>query len=262
MIVSIKSLFKILAFSAFFVCLKQNHFSISIKNESVASTAKSLNNTKAHTKASSSNSKPILYYFSSPGCPACYAMDPVVRKAEQYYQEKLNTRKIVNNSKERLILLKRYTKNVDVRFVPFTILADADGRLLSYSKGYIPLEMLFKQIDEGLEKRRRLPELKISKLMFVCHYDYSICPKLEKELNSWIANKDKSKITLENVDIRNIQKPEDIKKFNSDLEKMKYLYGLDHIPAVIGLTENSEVLGILQTVFSQNSLEEEFKGLY
>ena len=43
---------------------------------------------------------------------------------------------------------------------------------------------------------------------------------------------------------------------------MKYLYGLDHIPAVIGLTDNSEVLGILQTVFSEKSLEDEFKGLY
>ena len=118
-----------------------------------------MNNTKAHTR----HLHLILSLFYTTFLP------PAVRLATQWTHCKRNnttkekhTIKIVNNSKERLILLKRYTKNVDVRFVPFTILADADGRLLSYSKGYIPLEMLFKQIDEGLEKRRRLPELKIS----------------------------------------------------------------------------------------------------
>jgi len=189
-------------------------------------------------------------------------MDPVIQKVQQHYREKLNTKKFLSNSTERLVLLKRYTRNVDIRYVPFTILADVDGRLLSYSKGYVPSEILFKQIDEGLEKRQKLPKLKISKLMFVCHYDYAICPKLENEIQSWIEDKKISKVTLQNVDIRNIQKPEDIKKFNSELEKMKYLYGLDHIPAVIGLTDNREVLGILQTVFSQKSLEDEFSGLY
>ena len=48
--------------------------------------------------------------------------------------------------------------------------------------------------------------------MFVCHYDYAICPKLEKEIQSWIQDKKMSQVTLQNIDIRNIQKPEDIKK--------------------------------------------------
>ena len=259
MIVSINKVIKLIAFFGLFVCILKNSY---CKNAQLKSIPKSVLKTQPNKVLIPPHSKPSLYYFSSPACPACFAMDPVIQKAQQHYQEKLDVKKFLKNSKERLILLKRYTKNVDIRYVPFTILADVDGRLLSYSKGYVPSEILFRQIDEGLEKRQKLPNLKISKLMFVCHYDYAICPKLENELQLWIADKKTSKITLQNVDIRNIQKPEDMQKFNSDLEKMKYLYGLDHIPAVIGLTENSEVLGILQTVFSQDSLEEEFKGLY
>ena len=259
MISSVSKIIKLLLFCALFVCILENNYGKDLKVKSIQ---KSTSQTKPPQTLNPSNSMPSLYYFSSPGCPACFAMDPVIQEAEKHYQDKLKTIKFLSNSTERLGLLKRYTRNVDIRYVPFTILADVDGRLLSYSKGYVPSKMLFKQIDEGLEKRRKLPKLKISKLMFVCHYDYAICPKLEKEIQSWIQDKKMNQVTLQNIDIRNIQKPEDIKKFNSDLEKMKYLYGLDHIPAVIGLTDNSEVLGILQTVFSEKSLEDEFKGLY
>ncbi len=255
-------IFKIPLFPIIFVCFNQNNYAQTVNTITANVTKISLNQSGLSTAIPTSNKKPILYYFSSPGCPACYAMDPVVKQAKSHYKKKIDTKIFVGNSKERLKLLRRYTRNVDVRYVPFTILADVDGRLLSYSKGYTPREILFKQIDEGLEKQSRLPNFEISEMMFVCHYDYDICPKLEKELKSWITSKKTSKIKLNKVDIRSIQKPEDMKKFNSYLEKMKYLYGLDHIPAVIGLTKDSEVIGILQTVFSQNSLEAEFKGQY
>ncbi len=258
----INQIFKILLISIIFVCLNQNNYSQAVINENAKLTNISLTRTASSTDVLNSNTKPTLYYFSSPGCPACYAMNPVIENAKSHYKDKINIKTFMSNSKERLRLLKRYTRNVDVRYVPFTILADVDGRLLSYSKGYTPREILFKQVDEGLEKQRRLPTFEISEMMFVCHYDYDICPKLENELKSWVDSKKTSKIKLNKVDIRSIQRPEDMKKFNADLERMKYLYGLDHIPAVIGLTKDSEVIGILQTVFSQNSLEAEFKDLY
>lgn len=209
-----------------------------------------------------SNSIPTLYYFSAPGCPACYEMDPVIGKAEAHYKNKLKIVKFDRTTKKRLQLLRKYNNNVDVRYVPFVVLADDNDRLLAYSKGYTPSEILYKNIDEGFEKLRRLPELKMSKIMFICHYSYEICPKLEKELKEWINSKETPKIELTTIDIEKLQSPETMKSFNLRLENMKYLYGLDHIPAVIGLTEENEVLGVLQTIFSINTLELEFNGFY
>ena len=129
MVVVIDKIIKLLAFCALFVCILKNNYCEDVRLKSIP---KSLSKIKPDKSLISSHSKPSLYYFSSPGCPACFAMDPVIQKAEQHYQKNLNIKKFLNNSKERLILLKRYTKNVDIRYVPFTILADTDGRLLSY----------------------------------------------------------------------------------------------------------------------------------
>ena len=135
MIISVNKIIKLLLFCALFVCILENNYG---KDPKVKSITKSTSQTKPPQTLSSSNSMPSLYYFSSPGCPACFAMDPVIQEAEKHYQDKLKTIKFLSNSTERLGLLKRYTRNVDIRYVPFTILADVDGRLYPIRKAMYP----------------------------------------------------------------------------------------------------------------------------
>ena len=206
--------------------------------------------------------KPTMYYFSSPGCPACYEMDPVINGVKTHYKDKLDVVTFNKTTKERIKLLRKYNQHVDVRYVPFIVLADSNGRVLAYSKGYTPQEILHKHIDDGLEKFQRLSSLKISSLLFVCHYAYDVCPQLEKELSDWIDINKTRKVKLDTIDIQQLKTPEAMKAFNIRLDSMKYLYGLDHIPAVIGLTDENEVLGLLQTVFSRESLSTEFNDFY
>lgn len=224
---------------------------------------KTVSTTNLRSQTSSKlTTKPTMYYFSSPGCPACYEMDPVINGVKTHYKDKLDVVIFNKTTKERIKLLRKYNQHVDVRYVPFIVLADSNDRVLAYSKGYTPQEILHKHIDDGLEKFHRLSSLKISSLLFVCHYAYDVCPQLEKELTNWININKTRKVKLDMIDIQQLKTPEAMKAFNIRLDSMKYLYGLDHIPAVIGLTDKNEVLGLLQTVFSRESLSTEFDDFY
>ena len=252
---------KILFISSILFCLLSS--SRCYKNIALEVATKVIANNKLESKSSLKlNSIPTMYYFSSPGCPACYEMDPVISGVKTHYKDKLKVVTFSKTTKERIKLLRKYNQHVDVRYVPFIILADTNGKVLAYSKGYTPREILHKNIDEGLEKLGLLSSLKIDSLLFVCHYAYDVCPKLEKELNDWIDINKTRKVTLETIDIQKLKTPEAMKAFSIRLDGMKYLYGLDHIPAVIGLTDKNEVLGLLQSVFSKKTLSAEFNDFY
>lgn len=207
-------------------------------------------------------SKPILYYFTSPGCPACRMMNPVIDEAALRYKEQFNLIRFPGPSKERLEVMRKFYSHIDLSYVPTMVLADPQDHILASGKGFIRQAPFFKLIDEGLEKGKKLTGMTVSNLLFLCRTSLKACKDTEEEVKAWIKANEKNPITYETIDLDQMKTPEDFQNFADRLEKIRYLYGLEQIPAVIGLTSDAEVISLIQNVFSQKDLQDEFEGHY
>ena len=207
-------------------------------------------------------SKPILYYFTSPGCPACRMMDPIIDETEKRYQEKLQLIRFPGPSKQRLEIMRKFYSHVDLSYVPTMVLTNSENHILAFGKGFIRQSPFFQLLDEGLEKGKKLAGMKVSNLLFLCRTSLKACQETEEEIKAWLETTEKSPISYESIDFDQMKTPEDFQKFSKRLEKIRYLYGLEQIPALIGMTSKSEVISLIQNVFSLKDLEEEFKGHY
>ena len=189
-------------------------------------------------------------------------MNPIIDQAEESFSDQLKLIHYKGMSQERLKLTRQFIKKVDMNYIPTVILADSTDRILSYGKGYIRKEGLYHLIEEGLEKSKKLASLKISKLIFICRKSFAGCKTSKTEIQSWLNTVQKDSITLDAIDLDQIENGPKIQSFYDKLSRLKYLYGLDHIPAVIACSKADEVIGLVQSVFSKKDLDQEFQGFY
>jgi len=189
-------------------------------------------------------------------------MNPVIDQAKEHFSEQLKLIRYKGMSKERLRLTRHFLKKVDMNYIPTVVLADSSDRILSYGKGYIRKDGLYRLIEEGLEKAKKLAHLKISKLIFICRNSLAGCQSSQSEIQSWLGNVSKNSITLDAVDLDQIENGPEMNSFYSKLSRLKYLYGLDHIPAVIACSKEDEVIAMVQNLFTRKDLEGEFQGFY
>lgn len=207
-------------------------------------------------------SKPILYYFTSPGCPACRMMDPVINEAEIKFKDQFRLVRFPKPSRERLKIMREFYSHVDLSYVPTMVLTDPENRILSFGKGYIRKKKFYQLLNDGLEKGAKLTTMKVRNLLFLCRNSLKACQETEEEVKAWLKTKDKELIQFEAIDLDQMKQPKNLQIFSQRLEKMRYLYGLEQIPALIAMTSDSEVVSLIQNVFSKDDLQEEFKGLY
>ncbi len=189
-------------------------------------------------------------------------MNPVVEEAEVEYKDQFRIVRFPRPSRERMELMRKFLRHVDMSYVPTFILTDPENRILSSGKGYVRQRKFYQLLDEGLEKGNKLGAMKIRNLLFLCRASLKACKETEEEVKAWITSTGKTKIKFESVDLDQVHKPKDLQELHKRLEGFKYLYGLEQIPALIATSANSEVVGMMQMIFSREDLQREFKGLY
>lgn len=204
--------------------------------------------------------KPVLHYFSSPSCPACAMMGPVLKDAKESLADKVEFREYKNRSAERNSLMERFSRQVDMSYVPTWILSDSTGRIFTYGKGFVPSAAFLDDLGSGLEKRSRLNELKVSQLIFVCETGGPACATSEQAVDEFVSGH--KGVKVEKVDVSGFKTEEEWKSFFTRVNGFRYMRGMEYIPALIALSDKNEVVELLQKGFSKTEIESRLKGLY
>lgn len=204
--------------------------------------------------------KPVLYYFSSPSCPACAMMGPVLKHASESLGSRLEIREFKHRSTERDSLIRKYSRQIDMNYVPTWILSDSSGRVFTHGKGFVPSSDFLEDLNSGLEKRSRLNDMKVHHLIFVCETGGPACDSSEKAVDEWAL--DQKELKVEKVNVAVFKTEDEWKNFFARVNGFRYMKGMEYIPALIALSEHNEVVELLQKGFSRTEIESRLKGLY
>ncbi len=205
--------------------------------------------------------KPVLYYFTSPTCPACAMMAPVIKEAQKTLADKLEIKEFRHRTPERTEVLKKFMHRVDLNYIPTWILTDSTDRVYTTGKGFMPLYSFSAELNEGLDKQKRMGELKIKQIIFVCETGGPACESSEKALDEWIGEKHSS-VKVEKVDVSSFKSQEEWQGFFERINQFRYMQGMEYIPALIALSDSNEMVDLLQKGFSKTEIESRLKGLY
>lgn len=207
--------------------------------------------------------KPLLFYFSSPGCPACRYFDPVMDQIEKEYKEKVKVQRFEKMSTERLEMMSYFIPFVDVQAIPFTVLTNSQGRVLYFTQGHRSYSTFKQELEVGLDKAKNLPNMKLDKLLFICRFSYKPCQSMQQELSQWEQEYAQDKVAIESVDLDKFETREEFSKLSNRLTSLKYIYDMNgRAPALFALSSKEEVISILQMYFSKDYLNTQFQGLY
>ncbi len=210
--------------------------------------------TNPQSSLPSKASKPTLYYFSSPSCPACAMMAPQLKRIKEEQGDSFELKEFRFRSEERTKTMVRFIKKVDLNYVPTWVLSDESDRVYTSGRGYVPWEDFSSDILEGLEKRRKLDSMRLSSVLFVCQHSEPFCAKSEQAVEEWAT--ERGDLRVEKMDLDTMETPEGRKRIQEKLDSLKYLSGFEYIPAVIALTPQGEVIDLLQRGFSKEELHQ------
>jgi len=226
-----------------------------------ASDAPTTATTAQATSLPSPVEKPVLYYFTSPTCPACAMMAPVIKEAQKTLGDRMEIKEFRHRTPERTEVLKKFMHRVDLNYIPTWILTDSTDRVYTSGKGFVPLYTFSQELNEGLDKQKRMGELKVKQIIFVCETGGPACESSEKALDDWIKEKP-APMKVEKVDVGSFKTQEEWQDFFSRINQFRYMQGMEYIPALIALSDSNEMVDLLQKGFSKTEIESRLKGLY
>lgn len=216
--------------------------------------------TQLFTQTKQNDLLPTLYVISQKNCRPCIMMEPIINDIKRLYKSNLNIVVFKKRSKERSKLLKHFFQKLDLRFTPTFLLVNKNLDLLSYGKGYIPKQEFLKIVKDGLEKFKKLQNMQIDRLYYICDNTLKFCQATKKHFSKYISSL-KNKPNITEINMNNYKTKPQWDNFYKTMKKFKYLYGWEAYPAIIASTKNNEVVHFIQKEFDQKQLQQEFKSL-